>query len=331
MIVILGGGYAGLSALSENSNAILVDRKSYFTLTPWLIDFVCGIRNETEVKAKYPKVIKGEVSKIDYKEKRVIVGETEIKFDKLIVSLGHHQNLPRLKGAKEFAHKIETFEDAVNLKSKIETSKNIVIIGGGATGVEIAGNLRGKNVTLVQRRDRLLPTMSTASSERARTLLEENGVKLLLGTEALEVKKNSVVTSNGEIKSEVTVFAGGLKGPSIVEDFGHTNKNHRMIVDKNLRSIDYRDVFGAGDCATFSNEDIPMSAEVAISAGKIAMRNALGEENTFIPRRTATILRVNNFFFGDFGNSYIEGDMAKIMRGLAYVQSLVLPARGVNV
>lgn len=168
MIVILGGGYAGLSALSENSSAVLVDRKSYFTLTPWLIDFVCGIKDETEVKVKYPKVIKGEVSKIDYKEKRIIVGETEIKFDKLIVSLGHHQNLPRLKGAKEFAHKIETFEDAVSLRTKIETSKNIAIIGGGATGVELAGNLRGKNVTLVHRRNRLLPTMSTASSEKAK-------------------------------------------------------------------------------------------------------------------------------------------------------------------
>lgn len=67
-----------------------------------------------------------------------------------------------------------------------------------------------------------------------------------------------MATSNGEIKSEVTVFAGRLKGPSVIDDFEYTNKNHRMIVDKNLRSIDYGDVFGAGDCATFSNEDIPM-------------------------------------------------------------------------
>lgn len=60
------------------------------------------------------------------------------------------------------------------------------------------------------------------------------------------------------------------------------------------------------------------------------MRNALCEENTFIPKRTAIILRVNNFFFGDFGNSYIEGYMEKVMRGLAYVESLLLPPRGVN-
>ncbi|BDC17599.1 FAD-dependent oxidoreductase [Acidianus sp. HS-5] len=325
-IVIVGGGFAGFSAKGgkkEEEKIVLVDRKDYFLLTPWVIDYVCGLRDDVTIK--YRDVIVGELSKVDFKEKKVYLSDGKaLNYDKLILTIGHHQNLPRLKGAREFAHKIETFEDATALKKRLEEVNDVVIVGGGATGVELAGNIKGKNITLIQRRDRLLPTMTTASAKKAQKLLEEKGVNLLLGVEAVEVQKDKVITTHGEVKSELTIFAGGLKGPEIINSL-HKNRNHRMLVDKFLRSIDYKDVYAAGDCATFENSEIPMSADVAVQAGRVAIKNTLGEEEEFIPKRTATILRIGDEYFGDFGENYVEGNFAKLLKGIAYVESRMLP------
>ncbi|PVU76206.1 pyridine nucleotide-disulfide oxidoreductase [Acidianus hospitalis] len=322
-IVIIGGGFAGLSAYDERreEKVVLIDRKDYFLLTPWLIDFICGLNNNITVK--YNHVIVGEVNKIDFKEKKIFLNGHTIAYNKLILALGHHQNLPRLKGAKEFAHKLETLDDALLLKRRLSEVKDVVIIGGGATGVELAGNIIGKNITLIQRRNRLLPTMTTASAKKAEKLLTELGVNLLLGVEALEVQKDKVITTHGEVKSELTIFAGGLKGPDMINSI-HKNRNHRMLVDKFLNSVDYKDVYGAGDCATFEESEIPMSADVAVNAGRVAMRNALGEEEEFRPQRSATILRIRDEYFGDFGENFVEGNFAKLLKKISYVESRML-------
>ncbi|AAY81237.1 pyridine nucleotide-disulfide oxidoreductase [Sulfolobus acidocaldarius] len=328
MIVILGGGFAGVSAYNQNSEAVVVDKKDFFLLTPWVIDYVCGLKELEDVTVKYKRVVLGELRKIDYKGKRVILDkDREIRYDKLIVSLGHHQNLPRLKGAREYAHKIETLDDAVALRKRLEEVKNVVIVGGGATGVELAGNIRGKNITLIHRKERLLPTMTTGSSKRAEKLLTELGVNLMLKVSAEEITKEGVVTSNGFVKSELTIFAGGLKGPQIIDTIEHRNKDHRLLVDKYLRSVEFNDIYGAGDCATFENEDIPMSANTAVISGRVAMRNAMGEEVEFRPKRLATILRVGEDFFGDFGDNYVEGNSARLLRSIAYTESLMLPEK----
>jgi len=328
LIVILGGGFAGVSAYNQNSEAVVVDKKDFFLLTPWVIDYVCGLKELEDVTVKYKRVVLGELRKIDYKGKRVILDkDREIRYDKLIVSLGHHQNLPRLKGAREYAHKIETLDDAVALRKRLEEVKNVVIVGGGATGVELAGNIRGKNITLIHRKERLLPTMTTGSSKRAEKLLTELGVNLMLKVSAEEITKEGVVTSNGFVKSELTIFAGGLKGPQIIDTIEHRNKDHRLLVDKYLRSVEFNDIYGAGDCATFENEDIPMSANTAVISGRVAMRNAMGEEVEFRPKRLATILRVGEDFFGDFGDNYVEGNSARLLRSIAYTESLMLPEK----
>ncbi|AOL16408.1 pyridine nucleotide-disulfide oxidoreductase [Sulfolobus sp. A20] len=328
MIVIVGGGFSGNSAHNQNKDSIIIDRKDYFLLTPWLIDFICGMKTLNDIIIKYKNVIVGELEKIDFNDKKIILSNSkEIRYDKLILALGHHQNLPRLKGPREYAHKIETLQDAFYLKKRLNEVKDIAIVGGGATGVELAGNIRGKRVTLIQRRNRLLPTMTTASSKKAEEILNELGVNLMLGVEAIEVLKDGVLTSHGKVKSELTIFAGGLKGPQIIDTLQHANKNHRMIVDRYLKSVEHKDVYGAGDCITFEDSDIPMSADVAVSSGKIAMRNALGEEIKFEPKRSATIIRIRDEFFGDFGNNYVEGNFAKLLRSIAYAESLLLPSK----
>ncbi len=324
MIAIIGAGFAGLSALKENPDAVMIDRKDKFVMIPWIIDYASGYIDESYVTAEYLVHLKTSEVKVNFKDKEIATNDgRRIKYDKLILSVGHHQNLPRLKGAKEYAKKIETLQDARTIREMIPTSKSIVIVGGGATGVELAGNIKG-HVTLIQRRERLLPTMTTASSEKARSLLEERGVNVMLKTEATEVKVNSVITDKGEIPSDLTIFAGGLKGSSTIEELGLRNINHRMIVEKDLSSIDYKDVYGAGDCATFQDQAIPMSADVAMSSGKIAMKNAMGENLSFKPSKLATILRIGDHYFGDFGDSYVEGNEAKLMKEMAYIHSRLL-------
>jgi len=95
-----------------------------------------------------------------------------------------------------------------------------------------------------------------------------------------------------------------------------------MLVDKFLNSVDYKDVYGEGDCATF--EESVMSADVAVNAGRVAMRNALGEEEEFRPLRSATILRIRDEYFGDFGENFVEGNFAKLLKKISYVESRML-------
>jgi len=97
-----------------------------------------------------------------------------------------------------------------------------------------------------------------------------------------------------------------------------------MLVDEFLNSVDYKDVYGAGDCATFEESEIPMSADVAVNAGRVAMRNALGEEEEFRPQRSATILRIRDEYFGDFGENFVEGNFAKLLKKISYVESRML-------
>ncbi|MEM4075575.1 MAG: FAD-dependent oxidoreductase, partial [Metallosphaera sp.] len=234
-LVVLGGGFAGLSALNTYRDAIVVDSKEYFLLTHRLTD-VIETGDPSLATIPYPKaVVQAKVVTVDFKDKIVKTSKGNIKYDKLIISLGYEQDTGRVKGTIQ---KLENLNDALEIRSKLPRVKNVAILGGGTLGVELAGSLRemGKNVYLIEQQDRLLSFMSKDSSNFAIQRLTELGVNVFLGTKVDEISGEVLKTNKDEIKVDLTILAAGFRGPSIINDLGLSNRNGRMLVDEYLKS-----------------------------------------------------------------------------------------------
>jgi len=318
--IILGGGFAGLSALKTNPDALLIDQKSYFTLTHRLVD-VIKTGDPKLAKIPYHKVLVARVRNVDFRKKVVITDKGEFQYDKLIIALGYSQKIfPNTE-------KVEDIQDSLKLRDKLLKAKSVVILGGGNLGVELAGIIKEmdplKEVYLIEAQDRLLPFMSTESSTYAYELLTGLGVKVLLKNKVEKIEKNLVVTNDHEIRADLIISSVGFKGSPMISEIGLTNINGRMIVDDYLKSVDYDDVYGAGDCAT-TTKFIPMSAQVAVQAGRRAMLNALGEDEKFRFNQLAIIVRIGGIYFGDFYGKFVRGELAELAEKVGIFRAIRL-------
>lgn len=307
-VVILGGGFAGIAAKLVYPNAILVDEKDFMVVTPRLVEVI-----EKNLPLSYALIhrkvdVKAKILKVDFKEKKVITTNGEIKFDKLIIALGYEQDLSKIKGAENYGIGF-TLENIEKIKSFKEGSV-VTILGGGALGVELAGALRkrGHIVNLVEAESRLLPYLVSDFSREVQRVLENQGVNVILSAKVEEVNQNEVVTTQGRIRSDYVIFSAGFSGPKIIKEMALSNKNNRMLVDRYLRSIDYDFVYGAGDCANFKDGFIPQSAQVSLQAGEVAMNNAIKDEKVeFKPVQRAIVLKIGEDYIGLIKNTVISG------------------------
>ncbi|MEL9970346.1 MAG: FAD-dependent oxidoreductase [Metallosphaera sp.] len=319
-LVVLGGGFAGLSALNTYRDAIVVDSKEYFLLTHRLTD-VIETGDPSLATIPYPKaVVQAKVVTVDFKDKIVKTSKGNIKYDKLIISLGYEQDTGRVKGTIQ---KLENLNDALEIRSKLPRVKNVAILGGGTLGVELAGSLRemGKNVYLIEQQDRLLSFMSKDSSNFAIQRLTELGVNVFLGTKVDEISGEVLKTNKDEIKVDLTILAAGFRGPSIINDLGLSNRNGRMLVDEYLKSIDKDDVYGAGDSMT-TKGFVPMSAQVAVQSGAIAVQNAIGRDVKFTYKQVAIVLRIGSEYFGDMMGKFVRGPMAELAKRVGIYRAI---------
>ncbi|MFP3204983.1 MAG: FAD-dependent oxidoreductase [Metallosphaera yellowstonensis] len=320
-VLVLGGGFAGLSSLAENREATVLDSKEYFLLTHRLAD-VIETGNPSIAAVPYSsKVLRTKVLKVNFKEKVVVTDKGSLSYDKLIISMGYEQDLRFGKSVQ----KLETLEDAISIRAKLTKAKRVAILGGGTLGVELAGVIQemGKKVTLVEYQNRLLSFMSKESSDFAFSKLRGMGVEVMLGTKVEGVEEGKVITNRGEIGADLIIAAAGFRGPKIIEEWGLTNKNGRMLVDDHLRSIDFDDVYGAGDCMT-TKSFVPMSAQVAVQSGRTAMLNAMGREEKFQYRQMAVILRVGREYFGDFMGKFVKGSLAEMAKRYGIYRAIKL-------
>ncbi|BBD72227.1 FAD-dependent oxidoreductase [Sulfodiicoccus acidiphilus] len=317
---MLGGGFAGLAAKYYYRDAVLVDRYDYLTMTPNLVDVV--VTGRTEVAMVPRKVdVRAEVLKVDIDGKKVVTDKGVFDYDKLVLSLGYEQDLSKVPGARVNALKLETLNDALTLRAKIERAKRVVIVGGGDLGVELAGStvelasrLRGREVTLVNHGERLLPHMPPRISRKVEDLLSSK-VRLLLGQKVEEVREGEVVLKDQVLRTDLTIYAGGLRGPPILSNLPLSRREGKVLVRRNLSSVDRDDVYAAGACA----DGIPSNGQAAIDSGRIAIRNAVGEgSEEYKPRPIVDVVKVEEECFGAIGEVPLSGGVGCLLRSLAY-------------
>jgi NADH dehydrogenase len=317
-VVVIGGGFGGLAAVRALRRApvdvTLVDYHAYNTFQPLLYQVATAGLNPGDityflrsVSARQSNVRfrKGEVVKVDA-ERQVLGLDTgeEISYDYLVVASGVTTNWFGIPGAREHALALYTRSEALAVRDRIfafleqaaatgtDRDLRIVVVGGGATGVEMAGALAemrnqglGKvypeldpaciHITLIEMADRLLLPFDPKLSRYAAKQLTKRGVDLRLSTAVSEVREDAVVVKDGAetINSDVVIWATGIKAPDVVESSWDLpqDKGGRIVVGEDLRVQGYDNVFAVGDIAA-TPDPLAQLAQPAIQGGRHAGR-----------------------------------------------------------
>ncbi len=234
-----------------------------------------------------------------------ILPERQIPYDTLVLAIGSVTNFFGVPGAAEQAMAIDTVSQAEHVRRRILAAcmraqacsaevdeqaiqkVHLVIIGGGATGVELAAELRNTAqvlaayglhklnprrdicITLVEAGSRILPPLPERIAIDTARLLAELDVKVMTGDPVTEVRANGVRTKSGQdLPSDLTVWAGGIKVPSVLGRVGlPTNPLGQVIVSPTLQTITDPDIFALGDCASCpwpaTGKSVPPRAQAA--------------------------------------------------------------------
>jgi NADH dehydrogenase len=348
-VVILGGGFGGLAAaraLYKDADVTVVDRHNYQTFLPLLYQVstaglaadhvaypIRGALRKTSVKFRMASPIN-----IDHRNKEVKLDSSEtLKFDHLIVALGSVTADFGIPGVKEFALGMKSVSEALTIRAEImrrfedlcrfedETKFSVTVIGGGPTGVEMAGAIaeliRGPlksdqaqvakniNVTLIEAGPRLLPPFAPSLSERTKKDLEKLGVKVLLNTAVKELAHRKIFLKDGtSLQSEVTIWAAGVKGADAMKDLNLPIEANRVAVEPTMQVKNYPYLWALGDIAGARGKDgspLPMVAPVAIQQGKFIAKQI---------KRISQNKKLEHFKYLD------KGSMATIGRNKAVVQ-----------
>ncbi len=325
-VVILGGGFAGAHAVRALRDArvrvTLIDRNVYKTFQPLLYQVATAGLNPGDVtmflrglslKVPNMRYRQGEVEQVDPERKVVCLdegqkGRHEIAYDYLIIASGATTTYFGTEGAEEHAMPMYTRAQALAIRdrifSELERSTrevgthdklHVCIVGGGPTGVEIAGALADfrmqeldilypemdpgtLQITVVQRGDELLKEFSTKYRQYAADELRDRGVTLQLGKGVKSVGYDHVVLDDDSIlESDITIWAAGVAIDEKVKTWGlPQDKRGRLAVDDYLQVKGFPGVYAAGDIAG-QDEALPQLAQPAIQTGEAAARNIAAE------------------------------------------------------
>ena len=348
-VVILGGGFGGLAAaraLYKSAEVTVVDRHNFQTFLPLLYQVstaglaadhvaypIRGALRKTNIKFRM-----GSPISVDHKNKEVKLDSSEVlKFDHLIVALGSVSADFGIPGVNEYALGMKTVHEALTIRAEImrrfedlcrfedETKLSISVIGGGPTGVEMAGAIaeliRGPlksdqanaaahiQVSLIEAGPRLLPPFAPSLSARTKKDLEKLGVKVLLNTAVKAIEHRKIILKDDSVlNSEITIWAAGVKGSDAMAQLNLPTNGNRVAVEPTMQVKNYPNIWALGDIAGALGKDgrpLPMVAPVAIQQGK------------FIAKQIARLMAkkpLTDFKYLD------KGSMATIGRNKAVVQ-----------
>lgn len=325
-VVIIGGGFAGISAARALRKApvrvTLVDRRVYNTFQPLLYQVATGGLNPGDVthflrslrvRQRNLDVVHEHLMEIDHDARtvRLFDGET-LSYDYLVITTGVTTAYHGTKGAKENSFAVYSRSQAIAIRDTLFTrleraavrperhkGLSVVVIGGGPTGVEMAGalaELRDQGlepaypeldgaafrITLVQRSEILKP-FTPKLREYAAAQLRHRDVALRLGAGVQEVRKDSVILSDGtELASDLTVWATGVAPHEEVREWSlPLDDGDRIRVGEDLQVVGMPGVYAAGDVAA-TPQQLPQLAQPAIQGGAHVARQIIramaGEE-----------------------------------------------------
>jgi NADH:ubiquinone reductase (H+-translocating) len=356
-VVIVGCGFAGLTLAKKLRNkgyqVVILDKHNYHQFPPLFYQVASAGLEESSILFPLRKIFqhfkdyhirKVEVKSINTLRNILNTSSGEIGYDYLVLAHGATNAYFGSEQMKKFSRGMKTIAEVLDLRNSLlmnfenaltaqndeerEMLMNIVIIGGGPSGVEIAGALAEMNkyvltkdypefmgirakIYLIEAIDRVLSSMTRESSDKARSFLEKMGVQVFTNTRVEECDDKTVFLDSGKsIKTGMIIWTAGIEGNSADglnrEIF---TKNGRIKVDSFNRVSGYSNVFAIGDISLQTEEKYPKGhpqvAQVAIQQAKLLAEN-LVRMNSNVP--------LKEFKYKDLGT------MATVGRNLAVVE-----------
>jgi NADH dehydrogenase len=327
-VVIVGGGFAGLNAAkvlgkSEKVKVTVIDKINHHLFQPLLYQVAMAALSPADIavpirsllsKYKNVNVVKAEVTDIDLKAKIVKSDELELEYDYLILACGAQHSYFGNEHWERFSPGLKTIEQATEIrrrvllafeKAEIETNPErkkeyltFVIVGGGPTGVELAGaigemsrftlskdfrNIDPKltRIVLVEAGPRILPMYSTKLSSRATRDLEMLGVQVWTSSKVTQVDENGVDVGSERLNAKTVLWAAGVQASKLNKYLGAQLDNQgRVFIERDLTLKNHPNIFVLGDQAHFKDKNdkpLPGLAPIALQQGRFAAKNILME------------------------------------------------------
>ncbi|MBC8525226.1 MAG: NAD(P)/FAD-dependent oxidoreductase, partial [Chlorobium phaeobacteroides] len=325
-VMIVGGGFAGINAAKELGNRrdiriTLIDRKNYHLFQPLLYQVAMSALGAGDIAeplrnmlAKYKNitVFKGVVENVDKSRKIIQTDFGEMSYDYLILACGvkHHyfgheeweENAPGLKTiaqATEIRRRVmEAYEAAERTSDPVERKKllTFVIVGGGPTGVELAGSIgemsrftlskfykhidpKLTRIFIVEAAPRILGSFSPELSSKATRALEQLGVQVWTNSMVTNVDENGVQIGNERIEASTVLWAAGVRAIGLGRKMEvDIDRSGRIIVEEDLSIPGYPEIFVGGDQAHFAHHTgnaLPGMAPAALHQGQSIGQNIL--------------------------------------------------------
>ena len=334
-IIVIGGGFAGLQfAKKLNGNRtkklVMIDKANHHMFQPLFYQVACGRIEPSNISFPFRKIFQRskniqfrmtEVKQIIPSENKIITEDHVFHYDKLVIATGCKTNFFGNQKMENLAFGMKNTQEAISIRNHvlltfekfiIEKSRsddgnwNIVIVGSGPTGVELAGafaemkreilprdyprmNFDDLEIILVSSTEKPLAVMSEESQEKSEKYLKDLGVRFISNDRVTDYDGDRVYLSSGNIiPSNNVIWAAGVTG-NIIEGLTENSiKNNRYIVDRYNKIVGFDNIYAIGDIAYMETPKYPNGhpqvANVAINQGKNLAKNFLKKsENEWQP------------------------------------------------
>ncbi|MFQ0999465.1 NAD(P)/FAD-dependent oxidoreductase [Gilliamella sp. BG6] len=341
-IIIIGGGAGGLELatdlgdkLGKNDQAevTLIDKNTYHIWKPLLHEVATGILNEQADKIDYAEqgqqhhfqFIQGTFTNLNREEKHVIIENSNsesisVPYDTLVVAIGSTSNDFGTPGVKEHCIFLDDQNAAIRLRETLitkfasfcsiidehetttEDKIRIAIVGGGATGVELASELPhmvetfgncGRNkmcsdlldVSIIEATDRILPALPEKTALNITDTLQKRGIHVLTKTMITKAESDGFYPKEGDIISaDIMIWTAGVKAPDYLKDIAglESSRSNQLVVKPTLQTTRDDNIFVIGDCAYAmqnSGRASPATAQAAHQMAKICYENIINMLN----------------------------------------------------
>ena len=325
-IIVIGGGFAGLQFAKKlngkmEKKVVMIDKANHHMFQPLFYQVACGRIEPSNISFPFRKIFQrsknvqfrmSEVKQILPSENKIITEDHTFHYDKLVIATGCKTNFFGNQKMESLAfgmkntqeaiairnHVLLTFEKLIIEKSKSDDGNwNIVIVGSGPTGVELAGafaemkkdilprdyprmNFNDLEIILVSSTEKPLAVMSAESQEKSEKYLKDLGVKFISNDRVVDYDNDKVYLKSGNIiPSNNVIWAAGVTG-NIIDGLDENSvKNNRYIVDRFNKIKGFDNIFAIGDIAYMETPKYPTGhpqvANVAINQGKNLAKNFL--------------------------------------------------------
>lgn len=321
-LVIIGAGFGGLTAAQALKKApvriTVVDRTNHHLFQPLLYQVAMAGLSPADIAApirsilrsqKNVSVMLAEATGVDFANREVVLGERRLAYDYLLLATGGRTSYFGHDEWEQFAPGLKDLDDAVEIRRRVlmafeaaekesdpQRRKELltfVVVGGGPTGVELAGSIaelakfvlardfrtihpEAAEILLLEGGDKILASFTPDLSESALRQLAALGVKVRTGAQVTNIDETGVYLANEKINSASVIWGAGVRATALTASLGvETDRAGRVVVEKDLSIPGHREAFAIGDMTLFVQDEKPLPgvSPVAMQMGECVARN----------------------------------------------------------